>query len=155
MFGLVGRARGFFDRLDFFFFLKLKNNLPRTSMGQQLSESWEAGGPQGRQGKADPGSQACLPPQPGSRAVGRTRGSPSPGDKNGLRSGRDVGLWKGSARGGGGMAVGNWRPALMRHYWGRSSWSWGADMGPWAAWGDWTGAVRPYCCTVIRKFCIF
>lgn len=101
MFGLVGRARGFFDRLDFFFFLKLKNNLPRTSMGQQLSESWEAGGPQGRQGKADPGSQACLPPQPGSRAVGRTRGSPSPGDKNGLRSGRDVGLWKGSARGGG------------------------------------------------------
>lgn len=45
-----------------------------------------------------------------------------------------------------GGAVGRGKLALLHHCWGRDCWSWGAEMGSWAGFGEpqegWAGAFR-------------
>lgn len=91
---------------------------------------------------ADGGTAYCCqawqpgsvpPPQPGAGSRGGAMGQPQLGT-----SGTFLGTW--------GMAVGNWRPALLQRRWGSGWWPQGImkrGPGPWAGWGEpWGGAGR-------------
>ena len=72
--------------------------------------------------RAGPGSQGLSHPEPGAGQLGCTGAAPapgiehSPGDGDGLRPGRDVGLWVGSAQQGPWLGrAGLWGAVALLH----------------------------------------